>query len=194
MHHVESWGCALAKKYIFRAVISAVGYSTTHVANGYFEPIYVKVDAKELTSQEMSIGVGVGHASASATVKSTYGNLREAGFAKVFPLNYHGSSLVQLCLYLHLVSLSGVHMAKCQTKGGYQFHCQYQWCVVKAQYGTIWSNGNGIDIKPSQTEVDQAAIAQEAKTSSSGTSNRFVKTYFWAVQMCLTLILLAHFC
>lgn len=172
-----------------------MGYSTTHVANGYFEPIYVKVDVKELTSQEMSIGVGVGYVSASATIKSTYGNFITAGFAKVLPLDFVGISPDGSNVYVSIWCLSqGYIWQNIQQQGDISFIVDINGGVMKAKYGSIWNDENGNDIKPSQTEVDQAAIAQEAKTSSSGTSNRFVKTYFWAVQMCLTLILLAHFC
>lgn len=167
-----------------------MGYSTTHVANGYFEPIYVKVEQGK-PSFDYNVIIG----DASVCAKETYDKLISVGFSKVFPrVSFSASPGEDKYVYISVWCPSRKFIwDSLEQKKDTSFIVTLQGDIIRSKYGeSIWVDENGRNHKPSQSAVDAAAEASQ--TCSSGTLNRFVKTYSWAVQMCVTVFLLVQFC
>lgn len=163
----------LATLLLLGAIASIEAYSITHVANGYHDPIFVKVDTErahiESINADANLGAdGVFSAGGSYSVEQTWNKFIEVGFAEVIPREYGRFSPEGKTVYITIwTAHKGYIWSNVPQREDISFIVKSNSAVVRSKYGTIWEDTSGVNHKPTQSEVDSRAAAAEAARSAA---------------------------
>lgn len=124
------------------------------MANGYIEPVFVKVDTERFHIEDFSANANLGvdgkfTGGGGFTIHQVWNKFIEVGFAKILPGEFAPFSPKGDRVYVTVW---------CQSQGfiwnnipqieDYSFIVKRNGAIVKAKYGTIWRDENDHFLKP----------------------------------------------
>lgn len=135
---------------LFGIIVSNEAYSTTHVANRYHEPIFVKVDTEHAhincLQASANLGVnGVFSACSEFSLDQTWNKFIEIGFAEILPGEYVGFSPEGKTVYITIwTPHKGFIWVNVPQREDISFIVTSNGAVVRSKYRHIWVDSNGI--------------------------------------------------